>query len=147
MAASWFFSRKLEASQAKWSAFDRELLACVEGIRHFRFILEGRSFTISTDHKPLVGALARVSDPWTARQCRHLAYVAEFTADIRHVAGQENMVDEALSRPLLSSVTAQSPISEVVTDLRGIAARQSSCQNTLQASRSPSLQVRACEVL
>jgi hypothetical protein len=58
-----FFSRKLEASQAKWSAFHRELLACVEGIRHFRFILEGRSFIILTDHKPLVGALARVSDP------------------------------------------------------------------------------------
>ncbi len=58
-----FFSRKLEVAQAKWSASDRELLACVEGIRHFRFILEGRSFTIFTDHKPLVGALARVSDP------------------------------------------------------------------------------------
>ncbi len=35
-----FFSRKLEASQAKWSAFHGELLARVEGIRHFRFILE-----------------------------------------------------------------------------------------------------------
>ncbi len=63
-----FFSRKLEAAQAKWSAFDRELFACVEGIRHFRFILEGRAFTIYTDHKLLVGALARVSDPWTSRQ-------------------------------------------------------------------------------
>jgi transposase InsO family protein len=141
-----FFSRKLEASQAKWSAFDRELLACVEGIRHFRFILEGRSFTILTDHKPLVGALARVSDPWTARQCRHLAYVAEFTSDIQHVAGQENLVADALSRPPVSSVTAQFPIPEVVSDLRGIAARQFSCQSTLQASSSPSLQVRACEV-
>ncbi len=138
-----FFSRKLEASQAKWSAFDRELLECVEGIRHFRFILEGQSFTILTDHKPLVGALARVSDPWTARQCRHLAYVAEFTSDIQHVAGQENVVADALSRPPVSSVTAQSSIPEVVSDLRGIAARQSSCQSTLQASSSPSLQVRA----
>ncbi len=52
-----FFSRKLESAQAKWSAFDRELYACVEGIHHFRFILEGRSFTIYTDHKPLVGGI------------------------------------------------------------------------------------------
>jgi hypothetical protein len=52
-----FFSKKLEVGQAKWSAFYRELLACVEGIRHFRFILEGRAFTIYTGHKPLVGAL------------------------------------------------------------------------------------------
>jgi hypothetical protein len=87
-----FFSRKLDTAQTRWSAFDRELFACVEGIRHFRFILEGRAFTVFTDHKPLVGALARTSDPWTARQCRHLAYVAEFTSDVRHVAGQDNLV-------------------------------------------------------
>jgi hypothetical protein len=33
-----FFSHKLEAVQAKRSAFDRELFACVEGIQHFLFI-------------------------------------------------------------------------------------------------------------
>ncbi len=55
-----FFSRKLEAAQDKWRVFDQELLACVEGIRQFQFILEGRSFMIFTDHKPLVVALARV---------------------------------------------------------------------------------------
>jgi hypothetical protein len=70
-----FFSKKLDTAQTKWSAFDRELFACVEGIRHFWHILEGRAFTIFTDHKPLVGALARASDPWTARQCRHLSYL------------------------------------------------------------------------
>jgi hypothetical protein len=40
--ASWqplgFFSRKLEAAQTKWSAYDRELLAFVESISPFRFI-------------------------------------------------------------------------------------------------------------
>jgi hypothetical protein len=45
-----FFSKKLEVGQAKWSAIDRELLSCVAGIRHFRFILEGPPFTIYTDH-------------------------------------------------------------------------------------------------
>jgi hypothetical protein len=39
-AAPWrplgFFSRKLDAAQVKYSAFDRELLACVSGFRHFR---------------------------------------------------------------------------------------------------------------
>jgi hypothetical protein len=55
-----FFSRKLDSAQTRWSAFDRELFACVEGIRHFRYILEGRSFTIFTDHKPLGCAGAHV---------------------------------------------------------------------------------------
>jgi hypothetical protein len=98
-----FFSKKLEVGQAKLSAFDRELLSCVAGIRHFWFILEGRPFTIYTDRKPLLGALAHVSDPWTARQCRHLAYVVEFTADIWIIAGQDNEAADALSRPPASS--------------------------------------------
>jgi hypothetical protein len=34
-----FFSKKLEKAQTSYSAFDRELLACVSGIRHFRFML------------------------------------------------------------------------------------------------------------
>ena len=41
-----FFSRKLNAAEVKYSAFDRELLACTAGIRHFRYMLEGNLFTI-----------------------------------------------------------------------------------------------------
>jgi hypothetical protein len=37
----------------RYFAFDWELFACVAGIRHFRYMLEGRPFTIYTDHKPL----------------------------------------------------------------------------------------------
>jgi transposase InsO family protein len=94
-----FFSKKLEAAQQRYSAFDRELWACFAGIRHFRFMLEGRRFTIYTDHKPLTFALKRSSDPWTARQCRQLSYIAEYTSDIQHIAGKSNIVADTLSRP------------------------------------------------
>jgi hypothetical protein len=94
-----FFSKKLEPAQQKYSAFDRELFAVYAGIRHFRHMLEGRRFTVFTDHKPLTHAVARVSDPWTARQCRHLAYIAEYTSDIQHVAGAANVVADTLSLP------------------------------------------------
>jgi cleavage and polyadenylation specificity factor subunit 1 len=141
-----FFSHKLEAVQAKWSVFDRELFACVEGIQHFRFILEGRAFTIYTDHKPLVGALAQVSGPWTACQCRHLAYLAEFTSDIQQVAGHINVAVDAMSRPLVTSPSSRSPCATVVADLCGIAARQPACPSMLQASYSLSLRVNTCEV-
>jgi hypothetical protein len=83
----------------KYSAFDRELLACYLCIRHFRYMVEGRKFTIYTDHKPLTFALKRMTDPWTARQCRQLAFVAEYTSDLRHLAGKDNVVADALSRP------------------------------------------------
>jgi hypothetical protein len=64
-SADWqllaFFSKKLELARMRYSAFDRELFACVAGIRHFRYMLEGRSFTIYTDHKPLTFALGKVA--------------------------------------------------------------------------------------
>ncbi len=94
-----FFSKKLDPAQMKYSAFNREMFACYAGIRHFLYILEGWSFTVFTDHKPLSYAVARTSNPWTARQCRTLSYIADFNSDIQHVAGVDNPVADALSRP------------------------------------------------
>jgi hypothetical protein len=72
LSAAWqplaFFSKKLEPVQMRYSAFDRELFACVSGIHHFCYMLEGRPFTIHTYHKPLTFAFSKVSEPWTAMQ-------------------------------------------------------------------------------
>ncbi len=46
----------------------------------------GRRFTLYTNHKPLTTALQKSTDPWTAKQCCQLAYIAEFTSDIQHIA-------------------------------------------------------------
>jgi len=103
-----FFSKKLSDAEKKYSAFDRELLAAFSSVRHFRFMLEGREFTIFTDHKPLTHALFRTSPPWSARQQRQLAYLAEFTNSIVHVPDKKNLVADALSRPV-SHVSAPNP--------------------------------------
>lgn len=102
-----FFSHHLRPPEQRYSAFDRELLALYLAIRHFRYFLEGRQFTAYTDHKPLTFALAKVSDPWSPRQQRHLAYVSEYTTDIEHVAGKENVVADALSRPTINTMNVQ----------------------------------------
>jgi hypothetical protein len=94
-----FFSKKLSPTQARYSTFDRELLIAFSAVRHFRFLLEGLQFNILTDHKPLVAAISRVSLPWSARQQRQMAYLAEFTANFRHTSGATNVVADALSRP------------------------------------------------
>jgi hypothetical protein len=105
-SGSWlplaFFSRKLSTPELKYSTFDRELLAAFAAIRHFRFVLEGRSFRLLTDHMPLTLAMRRVSAPWSARQVRQLAYISEFTTDLRHVPGTKNVVADTLSRPSAS---------------------------------------------
>ncbi|GFS03714.1 Pol polyprotein [Elysia marginata] len=100
-----FFSRKLSESEKKYSAFDRELLASYSAIRHFRHFLEGRSFTLYTDHKPLTFALSSNSDR-SPRQTRHLSFIAEFTTDIQHIKGKFNVVADALSRINTSDITS-----------------------------------------
>jgi cleavage and polyadenylation specificity factor subunit 1 len=135
-AATWqplgFFSKKLDATQRRYSAYDRELLACVQGIRHFRFMLEGRPFTLYTDHKPLTFALSKAAEAWTARQSRHLSYVAEFTNDIRHISGENNVVADTLSRPPASQVNAVAATAAHL-DYAAIAAAQRICPATRAA--------------
>jgi hypothetical protein len=94
-----FYSKKLSGAGTRYSTFDRELLAAFSAVRHFRFLLEGRQFRLLTDHKPLVTSLFRTTPPWSAGQQRQLSFIAEFTSDIRHTPGQENVVADALSRP------------------------------------------------
>ena len=100
-----FFSRQLRPAEQKYSAFDRELLALYLAIRHFRCMLEGRNFSAYTDHKPLVQAISKSSEPWTSRQQRHLSYISEFTTDIKHVPGKRNVVADCLSRPTLNTIS------------------------------------------
>ena len=45
--------RPLNNAEARYSTFNRELLACVATISHFRFLVEGCGFFILSDHKPL----------------------------------------------------------------------------------------------
>jgi len=143
-AAPWeplgFFSRKLDQAQTRYSAFDRELFACVSGIRHFRFMLEGRRFTLFTDHKPLTYALVKAAEPWTARQCRHLSYVAEFTSDIRHIGGTDNVVADMLSRPPPTTVAAVAAATDPM-DYAALQASQRTCPS-IEAAKGTNLSLK-----
>ena len=99
-----FFSKQLRKPELKYSAFDRELLAIYLAVRHFRYFLEGRHFPVFTDHKPLTFAMSKVTEPWSARQQRHLSDISQYTTDIRHVSGKDNTVADALSRATISSL-------------------------------------------
>ncbi len=104
-----FFSRQLRPAEKKYSAFDRELLALHLAVRHFRYFVEGRNFTAFTDHKPLTFAFAKASDPWSARQQRHLTAISEYTTCIKHIAGKSNAVADALSRISINAVHQLEP--------------------------------------
>jgi transposase InsO family protein len=93
-----FFSRKLSPAEVNYSVFDRELLGVVESVKHFQHYLDGRKFTIFTDHKPLVYAVPNMKDP-SPRQWRALNYLSRFQFNLVHVNGQDNAVADFFSRP------------------------------------------------
>lgn len=93
-----FFSKKLNKAQTKYSAYDRELLAIYESVKHFRFMIEGRHFVIYTDHKPLTFAFNHTDRQCSPRQFNHLDFVSQFTTDIRFIEGKNNVSADFMSR-------------------------------------------------
>jgi len=133
-----FFSRQLRKSELSYSTFDRELLALFLAVRHFHFLLEGRPFTAYVDHKPLIFAMSKVTEPWSSRQQRHLNFISEFTTDIRHVSGKDNVVADCLSRPSIHAV-------QVGVDYAAMA-RAQQADTELQALRSASTGLTLADV-
>ncbi|GBN97780.1 Transposon Tf2-9 polyprotein [Araneus ventricosus] len=105
-----FFSLKLYKSQQKWSTYDRELFSIYSAIRKFKHMLEGRNFSIYTDQKPLIYTFKQNPNKCSPRQLHHLDLISQYSTDIRHVQGSQNIVDVALSRIEVDSIT-KSPIS------------------------------------
>ncbi|GFY35177.1 hypothetical protein TNCV_5045511 [Trichonephila clavipes] len=103
-----FFSRKLISSEKSYSSYDRELLAIYSAIRHFRYMLEARDFTVFTDHKPLTYAFRQKSDKCSPRQIRQLDFISQFTTNIVHIPGSDNIAADVLSR--VSAITFPSQI-------------------------------------
>ena len=99
-----FFSKKLRPNEQKYSTFDRELLAVYLALRHFHHNLEGLSFTVRTDHKPLVSALSKTKDAFSARQQRQLSAISEFCCQLEHIPGNRNPAADALSRAAVDAV-------------------------------------------
>nr|VZI01907.1 unnamed protein product [Spirometra erinaceieuropaei] len=114
-----FFSKKLSPAETRYCTFGRELLAIYLAVKHFRHFLEGRDFTIFTDHKPLTFAIRSHSDKYNPREISHLDYISQFTTDIRHIDGPKNEVADMLSRPSLASLQLSHGI-----DLCAMAAEQ-----------------------
>lgn len=93
-----FFSKKLNAAQKAYSTYDRELLGIYLAVKQCRQLLEGREFTIFTDHKPITFAFKQKNEKASPRQSRQLQYVSQFSTDVRHINGKDNVVADTLSR-------------------------------------------------
>ncbi|KAJ4440996.1 hypothetical protein ANN_10845 [Periplaneta americana] len=87
-----FFSKKHTNAEIKYRTYDRELLAICKSFKYFRCMVEGRRLIIVTDHKPLIHAFNQSADEASPRQLRHLDFISQFTTQIIHVKGADNIV-------------------------------------------------------
>ena len=137
-----YFSKKLTPTEAKYSSFDRELLAVYLTVKHFHYFIEGRPFHIITDHKPLIYSLRTNSNCYSPRQVRHLDFISQFTSDLRHVKGSNNPVADALSRIDLNAIN-HLPFS---TDLQTLAQAQQDDQQLQNLLKSNSTSLKLAPV-
>ena len=68
-------------------------------------LLSGRAFFHAFHRSQTVD----FRDFWSLRQQRHLAYVSEFTTDVRHIEGKANTVADTLSRGKISAISSPQP--------------------------------------
>ena len=127
-----FFSKKLTETQRRYSAYDRELLAAYLATLHFKHLIDGKTVTLLTDHKPLISAFISRVPAKTDRQQRHLSCLSEYITTMSHIKGQENVVADAWSRDVHENTADSSSELEVHSirvdpiDLQAIARAQDS---------------------
>jgi hypothetical protein len=101
-----FYSAVYTSTEANYSVPERECLAMVKALRHFRPYIFGRQILVYTDHKPLQW-LASISDP-AGRLIRWALVIADYDIVIRHRPGVANTDADGLSRAYVFTDTSHS---------------------------------------
>ncbi|PNX97560.1 retrotransposon-related protein, partial [Trifolium pratense] len=91
-----YFSKAFASSKLSKSAYDKELMALVLAIQHWRHYLLGRRFIVYSDQKSLRHLLQqRIT---TSNQQEWMAKLLGFDFEVIYKVGVENKVADALSR-------------------------------------------------
>lgn len=96
-----YASRALNKAEKNYCTIEKELLAIVWGVKHFRPYLYGRKFKIFTDHRPLI-YLFGMNNP-SSRLTKFRLVLEEYDFEIEYVRGKQNVTADALSRILITS--------------------------------------------
>ena len=73
-------------------------MAIYETVTYFIRMLEARHFTFLAAHSLLTFSFQQKRNKHSPRHLKYLDYISQFTTDIRHISGQDNIVADALSR-------------------------------------------------
>ena len=90
-------SRSLSPAETRYAPIELEATAIEWAIRRSKLYLLGCSFTVRTDHKPLVGIFRR-KDTENPRLQRILAKLDNYHFVVEYIRGKDNAIADALSR-------------------------------------------------
>ncbi|XP_059420209.1 uncharacterized protein K02A2.6-like [Carassius carassius] len=96
-----FMSRTLTPAEKRYSQLDKEGLAVIFGIKRFHKYIYGRTFKITTDHKPLISLFHEkkpVPQMGSPRVQRWVTLLRAYEYKIIYKPGQEHTNADALSR-------------------------------------------------
>ena len=91
-----FLSRKMNDAERNYDTSQKELLAIVKAVEHFRLFLLRTKFKIRTDHAPLTSIKTNANP--SRRLARWLDHLSMYTFEIEHKKGTDNLLTDALSR-------------------------------------------------
>lgn len=95
-----FASRSLNKAERNYCTIEKELVAIVWAVKHFRPYLYGRKFQILTDHRPLI-YLFGMANP-SSRLTKFRLTLEEYDFTINYLKGKDNVTADMLSRVELS---------------------------------------------
>ena len=129
-------SKLFNKAQCHYSVTERELLAVVYFVTHFRHYLMGKKFTVRTDHMALKW-LRSLAEP-TGRKARWLETLAEFDFHVDHRPGRQHANADALSRRAADLLTSRSttPCAAEAADAAPVAAVRVSVVCTAAAAEA-----------
>ena len=91
-----YASKTLNDTECRYSATEKELLAIIYAIKHFRPYIYGNKFEIRTDHKPLLWL--RQKNDLNRKLLRWKLELEEFEFDITYKKGTTNSIANSLPR-------------------------------------------------
>ena len=112
-----FASRSLSPAEKKYAQLEKEALALIFGVTKFHKYLCGRSFTLQSDHRPLLGLLKQdrvISAMASARIQRWALTLSNYEYKLEYMPGSRISHADCMSRLPLPDAPSHVPVPQEV---------------------------------